>query len=149
MSLLIVGSLTSAQIHFFLKHLEHGSQEGRMGNRAKRMAEGGAQFQAWGQTGQSSGCLCWTINPSWLLVTHCRLGPLRCHFCRFPFECSRHLFPEEVIGNWILPMNEWIPSLNVFGFTCGFLYVIRGWLCSCWLVRLTWCPLFYTFPYPL
>lgn len=39
------GSLTSAWIHFFLKYLEHGSQEGRMGNRAERIAEGGVQFQ--------------------------------------------------------------------------------------------------------
>lgn len=147
MSLLIVSSLTSAWVHFFLKYLEHGSQGARMGNRAERMAEGGVQFQAWGQTGQSGGA--WTINTSWRLVAHCRLGPLRRHSCRPPFECSRHLFPEEIIGNWILTMSEWAPSLNVCGFTCGFLYVIRGWLCSCWLLRLTWCPLFYTFPYPL
>ena len=42
----MVSSLMSAWIHFFLKYLEHGSQEGRMGNRAERIAEGGVQFLA-------------------------------------------------------------------------------------------------------
>lgn len=70
MSLLIVSSLTSAWVHFFLKYLEHGSQEW-MGNRAEGMAEVVFSFRL--EDKQVTCVVLGTVNASWRLVAHCRL----------------------------------------------------------------------------
>lgn len=103
----IFGSLAGAWAHFFLKCLEHGAQEGAVGNEAvsewQRMAFClGLEDRQVSGAGACSECsdLCGSQLPltGW--------WSLRPHFFSFPLECCKLLFPEELIGDQIIAMSE-------------------------------------------